>query len=421
MRTLWRFAITIGAIVHQLAGSSAAGPGPFDGTSFKGRIAYSCDGNDNDQDDWAASPVALAVLAEFGVKDRLVHFDYNCILPHSDPEWERIHAASVRGAAQRYGYDLSVFHDCRKNLDAAVDSIAAAINASSADDPLYFIVAGPVQVPLMGIEKADAGKRKYVYCISHSRWNDGYATRYAHVHTKRSVIATGVRWVQIRDQNALLSTSPYGRAARADAWRPWHWMRDSEDSKVRFLWERMLASTRPDCSDAGMAYFLLTGDDQADPDKLNRLLDGKAPPSPIKARAHLRLEAENFQELDGYVVEDRNDRAASHRLNVLLADGSTVGRIRTRFDEPYTVPSARYDVEVCYRAERGGGRMALSINGVRQGAPWQVAADQVRWQSHAVADVPIDAGAEISVELKAEGKERVRLDYVQLNARLQGE
>src|SRR6185503_16914762 len=80
---------------------------PFANGQFKGRIACSADGNHNDPDDWAASPMALAIFAEAGVKDRLVHFDYNCILPQTNPEWEKIHAASVLGAAERYGYDLS--------------------------------------------------------------------------------------------------------------------------------------------------------------------------------------------------------------------------------------------------------------------------------------------------------------------------
>jgi len=52
---------------------SAAG-GAYVGGRFQGRIPYSCDGNHNDPDDWAASPVTLAILAEAGLKERLVHF-----------------------------------------------------------------------------------------------------------------------------------------------------------------------------------------------------------------------------------------------------------------------------------------------------------------------------------------------------------
>ena len=164
-----------GAFLLNPATFTRAESGPFDGKTFKGRIAYSADGNFNDPDDWAASPVALAIFAECGVKGRLVHFDYNCILPKTDPKWEKTHAESVLGAAKRYGYDLSVFHDCQRDLDGAVASIARAIDESSAESPLYFIVAGPMEVPYLGIQKSDPQKRKFVYCISHSRWNDGFS------------------------------------------------------------------------------------------------------------------------------------------------------------------------------------------------------------------------------------------------------
>ncbi len=158
--------------------------------------------------------MTLAILAEAGLKDRLVHFDYNCILPLTDPEWEKTHAESVLGAAERYGFDMSRFFDCRQGLDGAVASIAKAINDSSADDPLYFIIAGPMEVPYLGIQKSDPAKRQFVYCISHSRWNDGFASKYKFTFTKRSVIEQDVHWVQIRDQNRLLSFGRYGRPPR---------------------------------------------------------------------------------------------------------------------------------------------------------------------------------------------------------------
>jgi hypothetical protein len=70
---------------------------PPSGQHFKGRIAYSADGNHNDPDDWISSAVALAIIAEAALKDPLAHFDYNCILPQTNPDWEKIHAASVLG------------------------------------------------------------------------------------------------------------------------------------------------------------------------------------------------------------------------------------------------------------------------------------------------------------------------------------
>ena len=277
--------------------------GPFDGKNFRGRIAYSADGNHNDPDDWASSPVVLALFAEFGVKEKLVHFHYNSILTNTDAEWEKTHEAGVLGAAERYGYDRRLFHDCRQALDAAVASLAKAVNESTAENPLYFIVAGPMQVPVMALLKSSPEARKHVYVISHSNWNDGLVTRYSFKNTKRDVIALGVNWIQIRDQNPLLAFSRYGQPAQPEEFKPYFWMRDSQDPKVRFLWERMVVSTRPDPSDSGMAYFLMTGDEEADPAKYKRLLDEKVVPRPIAFRSKVRIEAENFTTLNGYELE----------------------------------------------------------------------------------------------------------------------
>ena len=44
--------------------------GPFNGKNFKGRVAFSSDGNYNDEDDWGAFPVAIAMLDSFGVTNK---------------------------------------------------------------------------------------------------------------------------------------------------------------------------------------------------------------------------------------------------------------------------------------------------------------------------------------------------------------
>ena len=303
---------------------------PAADVGFQGRIAYSADGNHNDEDDWAASPVALAIFAEFCAKEKLVHFDYNSILTKTDPEWEKIHETSILGAAERYGYRRSIFPDDRTDLDGAVSSIAQAINASSAGDPLYFIVAGPMEVPYMGIQKSDPRKRKFVYVISHSRWNDGFDTDYVYAYNKRSVIPSGITWVQITDQNRFLSTSGYGREAKPEEWAHWYWMRDSDDPNVRFLWDRMRVTTRADCSDAGMAYFLMTGDEESEIAKVRKLLEEKIVPTPITRREYARIEAENFLTLDNYELDYHNDRRISHRIAVKLSNIGK-GSIRTPF------------------------------------------------------------------------------------------
>ena len=411
LRTCLLAALVCGAAANPAALAS----GPYVDGRFQGRIAYSCDGNHNDPDDWAASPVTLAILAEAGLKERLVHFDYNCILPLTDSAWERTHAESVVGAAARYGFDTARFFDCRKERDRAVASIALAIDDSTAADPLYFIIAGPMEVPYLGIQKSDPARRQYVYCISHSRWNDGYASRYQFTCTKRSVIELGVHWVQIRDQNRLLSFGRYGRPAGAEEFAPYFWMRDSGDPKVRWLWERMLVSTRPDPSDAGMTWFLATGDEECDPLKLRQLLDEHRPPAPRTARPRVRIEAENFQHLEGCAVEDRNDKRASHALHTRLVGGNS-GSIRTPFDEPFVPDAGTWDLEIRYfDAQTARCRFALSVNGVVQGSAWQSPGEGRGWMSHTIRQVAIRRGDAIQLDIRADNGEAGRLDYVQLD------
>ena len=69
-----------GSVLHAYSG-------PFDGKNFRGRIAFSSDGNFNDEDDWGAFPVAVAILDAFGVTDKLVHVDYSNILVDNDPRF----------------------------------------------------------------------------------------------------------------------------------------------------------------------------------------------------------------------------------------------------------------------------------------------------------------------------------------------
>jgi hypothetical protein len=219
--------------------------------------------------------------------------------------------------------------------------------------------------------------------------------------------------VQIADQNRLLSTSPYGRAATDEEWVTWHWMRDAQDPRVRFLWERMRVSTRADCSDAGMAYFLVTGDEEGDPEKLRKLLVANEVPAPVAARKTIRLEAENFRTLENYALEFLDDRDVSHRINIKLTGAN--GRMQTPFQELFSGGGGTYDVEIRYLDEKQGrSRLALYVNGVLQGKPWQASLDDGAWKIHTIPNLKIKMGDAIAVEVKQDGSEAGKLDYVQL-------
>jgi hypothetical protein len=137
------------------------------------------------------------------------------------------------------------------------------------------------------------------------------------------------------------------------------------------------------------------------------------PQPPISARNQIRLEAENFRHFEGYAMEDRNDKNASHRLNVRL-DGGTTGRIRTRFDEPFAGRNGRYDVEVRYLDAKGSRcRVALFIDGVARDPAWESTGEGRGWTIRTIRDVEVHVGEEVRVD--AEGPAG-RLDYVQLDS-----
>lgn len=392
--------------------------GPFDGKNFKGRIAFSSDGNYNDEDDWGAFPVAIAILDSFGVTDKLVHVDYCNILARNDPRFYREMCESVSGSARRYNISRSILFDCQKDLDGAIVSIKNAINASSADNPLYYVLAGPMEVPFLGIEKSDPAKRKYVYCISHSRWNDGYTSsdRALHKHNKRDVIPSGINWIQVKDGNPNLAhPGGVGRKSTTEQWRLYHWLRDSRDPRLNWIFTRLEAELRADISDSTMTYFLMTGDEDADITKLKCLLDNGKIPAPLNPRQYVRIEAENFRTLENYTVDNRSDRRASHRLSVKQSRIS-IGRIRTPFEQPYTADSGLYDVEIRYFDNKDGhSELKLYVNGLRKGESWTASADTDSWQSNTISNVTINTGDEIMVEVRADGGEAGKLDYVQLN------
>jgi hypothetical protein len=266
-----------------------------------------------------------------------------------------------------------------------------------------------VEVPYLALQKADPAKRRFVCCISHSRWNDGFASNYKFRFTKRSVIDLGVRWVQIQDQNRLLSLSPYGRPAKPEEFSPFFWMRDSHEAKVRFLFDRMLVSTRPDPSDAGMTWFLATGDEACEPAKLKAMIEDHQRPNPIAARSRVRLEAENFSVLEGFVLDDKKDKAASQQLAVKMAAGVAEGKLRSTFAEPFTA-AGTYDVVVRYLDGKDAHcKYSLFVNGAACGAAWETAGQANGWKSQKIRAVRLAIGDEVRIDAKGMG----RVDFVE--------
>jgi hypothetical protein len=427
-----------GLVISFLSKCTAWGFQPFDGRTFQGRIAYSCDGNFNDPDDWAASPMSLALIAAAGLQDRLVHFHFNSIPWASDAIWERRHREAVEEAAARFGFPRERFFDCRCDLEAAIAALASEAEKSTAENPLYLILAGPVEIPWEALRRSSPASYPWIYVISHSRWNEGFrgsgwqreslpSRGFGGIslgRTKRDLIKLGIRWVQIPDQNPGLSLAPYVPASSLDypthsKWAPsppeafagYFWLRDTQDDGLRMLWRWLEISTRPDCSDSGMVYFLLTGDTHATPEKLEAYLRQGPAASPPQIREVIRLEAENFGLLENYEAVLLTT-GWSHRLGVrpVLAQGAA--RLQTVFDEPYTPDLDRYELRLAYG---GGSTGSCQITVVQNGQ--EVGGKVLQTGATELLVVPIcltalSRGDEIRLEL--EGSLPL-IDYLELH------
>lgn len=230
--------------------------GMLNAQTYKGRrIGISSDGNIHDKDDFGASAFSIAIVKCAGAK--LVHHDYNCHIGGTTKRGEKEMTDSVLGAATLYFGDTSMCFDDQHAREAAIASIAAQINQSTAEDMFYYCVGGPMHVPWEGIMAARPEKRQYCVAITHSPWNNKHSHN---TKTWKDIETSGVKTVYITNQNKRLNSK-----------QGWEWMKTSEDEKIRWLYTRMIKFG--DVSDAGLAYYAVTGDEHGTPGKLKALFE----------------------------------------------------------------------------------------------------------------------------------------------------
>jgi hypothetical protein len=226
-----------------------------------GRIAIDHDGNSYDTDDFGASAFDWGIIAGFGMQKKLVHFQHSDNLSKDDANQ---HANMIISAtAWKYfpGFDSSVVFDCYKNTAATIAHFKSVAEQSSANDRLYFICAGPMEMPWRCINAVEKTSRKFITCISHSSWNDNFNSGNC-THTwnsmKSSFSGDGVVFTHISDQNgnlgggsnwSFLNNMPANTSIPASAWS-WMASRDKKNGDV---------------SDCGMTWYLMTGSQSGRP------------------------------------------------------------------------------------------------------------------------------------------------------------
>ena len=237
----------------------------------KGRLAIVIDGNSPDPDDIGATPVMLALLQNTGLSSRLVHLSHSCDLdPFRNKARYQIDAENEmrrqnkldelsRKGIELFGpfNNLRSFYNCRVDQAGATQDLVDAVNASSADNPLWIVEAGEPDLIGYALEAAEKSKVQYVHVVSHHPANDNSGDFF----TWQQILDFGVKEHQIGDQNVGL------QGPIAD----WDWAKNHSASGIAFIWEMMAYAEKDgvvpfqtnkfDCSDAGMIYWWITGAD----------------------------------------------------------------------------------------------------------------------------------------------------------------
>jgi hypothetical protein len=241
-----------------------------------GRIAVSLDGNAHDRDDIGSSAMMIAILSHAGFKKKIVHFGYNDhVWWNSSLAQKNDMTRSTLGTAKRFAVDADVFYDVIAHPFRAYRALAAEINKSTASNPLYILAGGPYQHICEGIKLSKFSQRKFVTVINHGDSNP------THGHGDNPCLAKevktlGIHYVDILNQNGVPGETNYG--FKAYNYDQWVWLKNHPDSRLRWVYQQMKVAypDKADVSDAGMAWYLVTGgplnngDQRGNPNDLKR-------------------------------------------------------------------------------------------------------------------------------------------------------
>jgi hypothetical protein len=228
-----------------------------------GRVAIVADGNSPDPDDLGGTAVSIALLRAAGLENRLVHYSHSCdlirvnrISEKAEVERHALMQSACDVNARRWGgFDDLTFFDAKWQMDATIKDLAKAINASTAEDPLWIIEAGEPDIIGFALDATSKEKHKFVKVVTHHPANDDAGDFYEW----QEILDFGVEEVRIPDQNIDLKVDI----------EKWEWARTHPDPRIQQVWiQGKIAEVDDvvkfqkgywDCSDAGMVLYWITG------------------------------------------------------------------------------------------------------------------------------------------------------------------
>lgn len=239
-----------------------------------GRVVMSFDGNVHDDDDIVAMAYSAGLFWAAGLQDKVVQIEYNnhvCDTGVNESDGTGAGAgddsanmrSTASGAISNFGYSSNIFYDYERQGSTSSAKMAAEIEKSTASNPLWILAGGPMETVWRGFERANKGF-DHVVVISHSRWNERH-THCSDAHDyndlKNEYQGKGVFFVENCDNGGCSSSNKLDdqNGGFNSAKSNWEWMRNSDKEYNRWIYSRNPWSSRFDPSDAGMAYFLITG------------------------------------------------------------------------------------------------------------------------------------------------------------------
>ncbi|QDU88417.1 hypothetical protein Pla175_17940 [Pirellulimonas nuda] len=210
-----------------------------------GRMAITSDGNAHDPDDIGATPMSMALMHAAGLSDRLVHVDYANHFVHpghkgaaSKAELLEQVTISVNEGARRFDVKADRIFSCQTQLNEATANFVHAARASSEEDPLWFICAGPMTTAYKYLEAVKAvapEKLLFIRCVSHSPANNRHdpAFKWERLTNAFPTVAQH----KLHSQN-----SAGGEEGLCSSLEHWDWLKHSTNPDLRWLYSRKALS-----------------------------------------------------------------------------------------------------------------------------------------------------------------------------------
>ncbi len=390
-----------------------------------GKIIFHFDGNNNDPDDIAALPIAAMLVNSANLQADTAFF-YGNNLSEKNEDFKVDKMRKSAEFAEKLGVDT---FDYQSNIGATTDELVKIFNSG---EKVLSIEGGPMEAVYRALEKTSSQNRQNITLLSHSWWNEN-----------RDVITRpGV--TQARTWSDLKKDFPEVTFIDIDDQNPgffddgWNWLDNQNDPVLKEARELMIDSNkRNDPSDAGMLFYALTGQENANPydakaffednppswsNDNDKPLTPPTPPSPEEPSNPLIVEAENMMLSGDYRIETNSFASNGKVISLYSGDGDNDDTGAASFE--FGGSTGVYTIKVNYFDENDGvGQMKVMQND-NPIKSWNLdrelgshIADEKTKTSLEIKNIEVSTGDEFQIEGIEQGNvntaEHVRIDGVE--------